>query len=452
MNKYFITESLGEVRKKTPEGYLLCVGVPIARTGEYEYGINELPDFEGREDGIIVCERPAEVVFADETVASFEGKPFVIGHPDEDVDVTNWSEHAVGVVQNVRKGEGDGNDLLVADILVTNEDAVSEIENGVREISCGYGGEYEQVEPGRIQLRRIVGNHVALVESGRAGHRVAIGDKAERAGKEGNAMTTKIGFLDWLKSSLKKAKDEGLIIEVGASGGEPSAPAAGDPPKDEGSFDAKTAFDALSAKMDALIESLKPADKADGAGEGGPDDLEDMLKDLIGESEGGGEPPKEPAADEGKAEDPPAADKKTGDAKPALKKTADVVPMADARSAMAFRSLAEILVPGYDCKSLTLDSPASVASSMRKVLSEACAKDSSVRRDVEEIYGSVIRSWSAVTDEEAKVLFGAAAKSKGQRNNEGAKVGVRDFAVVGGLDVPAIQDMHRQFWNKKEGK
>ena len=56
MQKYYITESLGEVRKRTPEGYLLCVGVPIARTGEYQYAAEEMPEYEANEDGIIVCE------------------------------------------------------------------------------------------------------------------------------------------------------------------------------------------------------------------------------------------------------------------------------------------------------------------------------------------------------------------------------------------------------------
>jgi hypothetical protein len=445
MNKYYITESLGEVRKKTPEGYLLCVGVPIARTGEQEYGVQEMPEYEGRDDGIIICERPPEVVFSDETIASFEGKPFVIGHPEEGVDVTNWNQYAVGVVQNVRKGgKGDEGDLLIADILVTNAEAIADIDSGVREISCGYDGDYDQVEPGRVRLTKIIGNHVALVEAGRAGHQVAIGDEArEKGGKDEKSIMVekKMKFWDWLRSAMKKAKDEGIVLEIHAGDEPPAAapPVTGDegegenPPPAEETFDVKGAFDALNQKFDALIDAIKGAATGNNA--------------SSGQASAGDEDDPEAQTEE------PDASAKTTDAKKTTdKKTVSVTPTFDARKIMTFRSAAEILAPGYDTRSITVDSAASLARAQRKVLAEAMTRDEHVRRDVELMAGCVIRSMDSVEDAAVGAMFAMAAKNKGERNNRSAKVSARDFAVVGGSDdVEGLIKTVNDFW-KREGK
>ena len=42
--RYYTTSHLSENRRRTPEGYLLCIGVPIARTGLMEYLPEELPE------------------------------------------------------------------------------------------------------------------------------------------------------------------------------------------------------------------------------------------------------------------------------------------------------------------------------------------------------------------------------------------------------------------------
>jgi hypothetical protein len=435
MQKYYITESLGEVRKRTPEGYLLCVGVPIARTGEYEYADHEMADFQGGEDGVVVCERPAEVVFADETVASFEGKPFVVGHPDELVDVTNWGEYAAGVVQNVRRGEGADSDLLMADILVTKPQAIEEINGGVRQVSCGYDAEYQQVEPGRVRLTEVIGNHVALVEKGRAGHRVAIGDGGDppkKIRKEADSTVDKenkekkIKLLDWLREGFLRAKDEGVVLEVSAEPPtEPTEPAPEAEAEKTAVGDSKRALDALNSKFDALSAKL--------------DEFLSELKKPSGQEpeEKSGQKTEE---DSDMGQEPEAPQTKTEDAATPLS--------LDASKVMEFRRAAEILAPGFDVRGLTLDSSASVAGAMRKVLAEGYAKDNSIRRDVEEMHGEVIRSWMGVEDAEVKVLFASAAREKGKRNNDGAKVGVKDFAVVGGLDVLDIQKMHQEFWCK----
>lgn len=171
---YYAVQELGKSRKILPNGSLLCQDVPIARTGSQTYGEDEVPI-----DGIggrVTVERPAEEVFRDETIASFEAVPVTVEHPNDFVRPENYKQHAVGHVQNVRRGEGLQDDLLIADLVVTDPKAIEYVNKVRPELSAGYEADYDQVARGRGVQRNIVGNHVALVERGRAGPRVAIQD------------------------------------------------------------------------------------------------------------------------------------------------------------------------------------------------------------------------------------------------------------------------------------
>lgn len=174
---YFAPEKLGPKQSLTPEGFLLCQDVPIARTGVLAYGADEI-DLEPDGGGMIQVSRDADVLFDPITLASFEGKPVTLDHPDDFVNPSNWKALTVGVLQNVRRGEGIEDDLMLADLLITDAMAIEEVRSGLREVSNGYEADYEQLGPGKGRQLNIVGNHVALVERGRCGPRCAIGDKA----------------------------------------------------------------------------------------------------------------------------------------------------------------------------------------------------------------------------------------------------------------------------------
>lgn len=110
--------------------------------------------------------RPEEQIFNPETIASFEAKPVVIGHA-RFADPDNWREIAVGTTQNVRRGEGDKSDFLLADLLLTDRKAIEAVESGdLKEVSCGYDADTQETPQGIEQIG-IVGNHVALVVSAR---------------------------------------------------------------------------------------------------------------------------------------------------------------------------------------------------------------------------------------------------------------------------------------------
>lgn len=174
--RFYITEQLSDNIAETPEGFLLCSNVPIARVGEYVYRPGEVPVTPDSSGNIRILRESLDV-FDPEAVASFEGKPLTVDHPNDFVTPENWQSLAHGTVQNVRPGTGNQSDLLLADLLITTEKAIELVKAGLREISCGYDAQYEEIEAGLGKQHQIVGNHVALVSKGRAGKRCSIGDK-----------------------------------------------------------------------------------------------------------------------------------------------------------------------------------------------------------------------------------------------------------------------------------
>ena len=172
---FYATESLGVTRSITPEGFLVCEGVPIARIGEQNYRDTEL-GLDGDDAGLIVVSRSPEEVFREETIASFNGKPVTVEHPNDFVTPDNWTQHEVGTVMNTRRGSGSESDLLLADLLIKDPMAIKYVNEELPEVSCGYNCDYRQTSPGRAEQHNIIGNHLALVTKGRAGPRCAVKD------------------------------------------------------------------------------------------------------------------------------------------------------------------------------------------------------------------------------------------------------------------------------------
>ena len=176
MGRFYITEKLSEHIGETPEGFLIAYDVPVAKIGEQVYKGDEVP-IEPNAEGLVTIKRTEEEVFKPEAISSFEGKPFTIDHPDEMVTPENWKDLAHGFITNLRRGAREKFDLLIGDIVITTNKAIELVKGGMREISCGYDADYEQLDKGVGIQKNIVGNHIALVMRGRAGHRCAIGDK-----------------------------------------------------------------------------------------------------------------------------------------------------------------------------------------------------------------------------------------------------------------------------------
>ena len=179
--QYYGNRLSENISRREPEGYLLCLNVPVARTGTQDYLPEELGLSPGSFSfasgpGLISVYRPEEEVFAPETMASFEGMPVTNDHPPDGVDVENIRRLQMGHAHNIRRGTGEESDLLLADLIITDERLIEAILGGKREISCGYTYELAE-ENGRYIQRKIRGNHIAVVDAGRAGPRVSIKDK-----------------------------------------------------------------------------------------------------------------------------------------------------------------------------------------------------------------------------------------------------------------------------------
>ncbi|MET3481554.1 DUF2213 domain-containing protein [Methylobacterium sp. 1973] len=175
--------ALTSKRERTTQGYLWIYDVAIARTGPQDYRANEVP-VEPGPMGYVVVEREPEDVFDPATLASFEGVPITNDHPTVMVGPENYREHLVGVIRNVRRGEGRQSHLMLADALIYCADAIADIESGKRQVSAGYEANYVRLEAGRGKQTNIIGNHLAIVDRGRCGPVCAFGDK------ESEPMTT----------------------------------------------------------------------------------------------------------------------------------------------------------------------------------------------------------------------------------------------------------------------
>lgn len=165
---------VGSVRGvvRTPQGGLR-VPAALTRTGVFVYR-----DGEGRE---IREYRPADEVFAPESLATLRGAPVTDLHPTEPVTAATWAALSKGHVCDSIVPEGD---LVVAELLVQDATEVLLVERKERvEISCGYSCDTDDT-PGttpegeaydRVQ-RGIRYNHVALGprDWGRAGPEVAL--------------------------------------------------------------------------------------------------------------------------------------------------------------------------------------------------------------------------------------------------------------------------------------
>ena len=253
---------------RTPEGYLICRDVPIARTGPQEYLAREL-QLDGDPDRQVTVNRHPEDVFDPAAIASFEGKDVTRGHPPENVGPENFSSYSKGHVQNVRQS----GEHIVADLIIKDACLVSDVWNGVtREVSCGYLCRYVPDGDGYKQ-DNIRGNHVAVVPRGRAGHEVAIKDQAAQDrhpalpdGRSGGASTAREAekgrkymgkFAEAILNALGMAAQEAETPEEVPALVATAAAALDAAPEAEPTPAADAAPSPLEAKLDRLIDLLE---------------------------------------------------------------------------------------------------------------------------------------------------------------------------------------------------
>ena len=309
--QYYGTRLSENISRREPEGYLLCLNVPVARTGTQEYLPEELglPAGNGP-PGLIPVIRPEEEVFSKETIASFEGMPVTNDHPPDGVDIGNIKTLQKGHAHNVRRGSGEESDLLLADLIITDPVLIGLIMDGKREISCGYTYELCE-ENGKYIQRRIRGNHVAVVDAGRAGPRVSIKDQRPerrtrkmkkslskilaRMAKDGDIETVAEIIEEMIESESPETPEEAIGEAVAETIVPAAAEIAGQAEETpEEATDEATLADIVT-RLDRIIELLTPGPASD------EDPVEEIAEAV------------EEAIEAATAEEEPAADEETGE-------------------------------------------------------------------------------------------------------------------------------------------
>lgn len=191
----------------TANGYLVATA-KVARTGIQIYAGSEL----GRPDlKLVRVYRPSEEVFSQDTMRSFAHRPMTNDHPAALVDAGNWKQFSIGHTGDEVARDGD---YVKVPLVMMDAAAIADYQAGKRQLSMGYESEIEWkqgvTEKGEqydaIQ-RKIINNHLALVDKGRAGG-AQIGDTGGHPNKpetkdEGRKMADK-----------RKIVIDGLTIEV----------------------------------------------------------------------------------------------------------------------------------------------------------------------------------------------------------------------------------------------
>ncbi|WP_162987210.1 DUF2213 domain-containing protein [Sphingomonas paeninsulae] len=204
--------------RRTKDGYM-AVRAKAARTGHYAYSGRDVDpsNMHGLRDTTTVnVLRDADQVFAAKAAHSFIGKPITDNHPADSVTSANWKDHARGTIMGAKWEEGG---YLAFDLMLTDESAIKAVDSGKRELSNGYScelefGDFTAADGTKCLARQanIVGNHIALVDKGRAGPECRIVDAA--ACDAISPTTLQSIFTDSGERTMKKLTIDGLLVDL----------------------------------------------------------------------------------------------------------------------------------------------------------------------------------------------------------------------------------------------
>ncbi|HEE6439126.1 TPA: DUF2213 domain-containing protein [Acinetobacter baumannii] len=420
-SNFYTTGQLGRTRETTPEGYLLCRDVPLARIGKLLYADGEVP-VTADNSGLIIIERGEDVLFDPRTIASFEGKPVTDDHPKGWVTPENWKKLSNGTAHDVRRGEDEDSDCLVADLLITDKDMIDAVMKGKVEISLGYDADYTEISVGKGIQTNIFGNHIALVKKGRCGSRCKIGDSFMPKQSKG-----------WLES-LRKAKrtiDEAL--EKAKSTDEEDVETKDDDEDDDG----KTTDAAINRELLKTLKTVQTTVQT----------FDERLSNLEKKKTKDSESETEDDEEDGKGKE---TEDDILEAEQAQKLSEQGIQNHTGDSLQEVLSRAEVLVPGF--KMPTFDSanngPA-VLNTKRNVLKQAYATEDG-QKALKPFVGATpnFDTMPAYTVDAA--FIGASELIKQQNNAAGVRSGIstRDFGRAP-LTPAEINKRNREHWANK---
>lgn len=216
----------------TPEGYLR-LHATIARTGVQHYSNG---------DGSIRREyRAPEDVALPESLASFAGKSVTDEHPPVLLDSANTKNYQKGFTGSEIVYD---NGFVRAVMTITDQELIDKIQRGdATEVSAGYRVSFDanpgttpDGEPYDGRQTEIIGNHVAVVKTGRAGPQVKLHldrqDAADPSLISGDSpMTTAKVVFDGADFEVS----EGIALAIGKE-----------------RADAKTSYEAMKKQYDEM--------------------------------------------------------------------------------------------------------------------------------------------------------------------------------------------------------
>ncbi|MEP8593970.1 DUF2213 domain-containing protein [Citrobacter freundii] len=261
--------------KRTPQGYVITTAT-ITRAGPIEYYGHELGLTGSDANKKITVIRTLDELSKPETLASFNGLPFTITHPDDgEVTAADHKDKASGHIANTRIEGGE----VVCDVYLTDAAAIETLEEtGIREVSVGYEPAELVERGGKFYHINIRGNHVAGVAEGRYGRQCKLNDK------KGKPMfKTLTDALSFLKG--KKLKDaEGAALTADELVGMIAAleKALADL-QGQGTEEAAAQAQQVLAQLAELksqLEGMTPAGPADADGEGADADKDAKITSL----------------------------------------------------------------------------------------------------------------------------------------------------------------------------
>lgn len=213
--------------RRTADGYLVAEARSV-RTGIQLYAGSEV----GRpEMATVAVYRPADQVFAQDSLQSFSHAPVTMNHPADAVTADNWKALSVGEVSTAAKKDGEWVHLP---LILKDRAAIIAVESGKRELSAGYtcelvwsDGVTEDGQAFNATQTNIKINHLAIVDRARAGSKARIGDAAsdewgvspitlEDEQKGTRSMTNRTLMVDGL--SVELADKDAQIVQRAIDG------------------------------------------------------------------------------------------------------------------------------------------------------------------------------------------------------------------------------------------
>jgi len=320
----------------------------------------------------------------------------------------NWRQLTIGHATNVRRGQGEQADLLIADLIIKDETGIQAINDGLRQVSCGYNAEYDETSPGRALQYQIRGNHIALVPNGRAGIRCSIGDGISMASKAKQwlsnlrkAVKTKDSaaaeeLLNNAPSNMVGDDDDDGVTTVVVKVEGPDAvvpPGTPSNPTGDENGDTDARLSALEAAVKAIADKLTP-----------------------------------PTGDAGDDDDKKEESKMTG----------------DAGYQQEVLSRAELILPGF-----SLPEGSKMGTLKREVLG-AAFRTADGRKLIEPLSGKNAE-FSKMNMATVDSIFNGASELAKSRNNSGLSLAAFS-ANAQSSDVAALNEKNKDFWAKKGAK